>query len=580
MLVDTKLAGKTLMRRIPETLFATALAAALMLAACGGGSGSVPADAQNVTLSGANPGSASSGTVTAFGSIFVNGHEFATGSAKVIDDDAGTTSSDASTLEVGMSVDVIPAPNSSPGSPVAGEIHLRPLVRGTIDGSDSNAGTLTVMGQTVQLSATTNFSDHRACLTAASPCTPVTGQADLAVTSGGAAGSYVTVHGFLFNSGTGGGANVVASLVSVGDVPTAPTSVAYKVEGAVASVSASGITIGGLTLDLSAAQCVVAKAATPCAAAFSTGQVVSAVSATAPSLPATTFTPTTARLRSALVVQAPGSAIELEGKVSSVTTSPAAFVLRGISVDASALTSGSLPAVGDVVEVLGSIASDGKSVTGSTVKVLHTARSATFGFEGDATSVVAGSSANTWVLSLLGQAITVTSTTRLADRSPHGSMGQGASTSNPFNISTFQTYLAASASQHLVVRTQADGNGNLSALSVTLVPASSVASVGGTVDATPAPVNGTPVTFSLHGLAVSADPSALVGSKAEHDEHGFGGMSIAPQAVSVKAGDLVLVRGTYAAGTLTVAAGSGSPTKRTNVVIDFGVSNGHDHDGF
>ena len=131
-----------------------------------------------------------------------------------------------------------------------------------------------------------------------------------------------------------------------------------------------------------------------------------------------------------------------------------------------------------------------------------------------------------------------------------------------------------------MVRTQADGNGNLSALSVTIVPASTVASVGGTVDATPAPVNGTPVTFSLHGLAVSADPSAVVGSTPDKDSHGFGGMSIVPHTVSVAAGDLVLVRGTYAAGTLTVAAASGAPTKRSNVVIDFGVSNGHDHDGF
>lgn len=570
------------MRRIPETLFVTGLAAALLLAACGGGGGSsmTPTDTQIQNISGANPGSASSGTVTAFGSIFVNGHEFATGSAIVVDDDAGTTSSDTSTLEVGMSVDVIPAANSTPASPQAGEIHLRPLVRGVVDGSDSNAGTITVMGQTVQLSATTNFSDHRACLTAASPCTPVTGQSDLAVTSGATAGSYVAVHGFLFDSGTSGGANVVASLVYVSDVPSAPTGVAYKVEGAVASVGASSLSIGGLTLDLSATQCYVGKTVTPCASAYSAGQVVSAVSATAPTLPATHFAPSFARLRSLLAVQTPGSAIELEGKVASVTTSPAAFVLRGISVDASALASGSLPAVGDVVEVLGTVAADGKSVTGSTVKVLHAARSATYGFEGDATAVVAGSSADTWVLSLLGQSITVDSKTRLSDRSLHGSSGKGASTTNPFNISTFQSYLAASASQHLVVRTQADGNGNLSALSVTIVPASTVAGVGGTVDATPAPVNGTPVSFSLHGLAVSADPSSVVGSTPWHDEHGFGGMSFLPQTVSIAAGDLVLVRGTYAAGTLTVAAGSGSPTHRTNVVIDFGVANGRDHDGF
>jgi hypothetical protein len=173
------------------------------------------------------------------------------------------------------------------------------------------------------------------------------------------------------------------------------------------------------------------------------------------------------------------------------------------------------------------------------------------------------------VLSLLGQTVAVDSSTHLADWSVrNGSAGRASS--NPFNITTFQTYLAASASQHLVVRTQVDGLGNLSALSVTIVPASGIAGVSGTVDASPAPSNstmaGTPTTFSVHGLAVSAAPAAVLGPR------GWGHAT----PTTVAAGDLVLGLGSYASGTLTVTA----PPTPTDVVVDFGTPAGRDHDCF
>ena len=151
----------------PLPLLATLLA--LVLAACGGGGGT--GSATDGTAASSSAGY-SSGTVTAFGSIFVNGHEFSTQSAQVVDDDAGTSTASTAGLEVGMSVDVKAADGSSDAHPVAAEVHLHPLVRGVVDGSNGTAGTLTVMGQTVQLTASTNFTDHRACLTAATPCAP------------------------------------------------------------------------------------------------------------------------------------------------------------------------------------------------------------------------------------------------------------------------------------------------------------------------------------------------------------------------------------------------------------------------
>ncbi len=202
----------------------------------------------------------------------------------------------------------------------------------------------------------------------------------------------------------------------------------------ITAVNGSIIKIGGLAIDLSTATCHASGATTACASAFSSGQVASVFGAASPTLPATAFTASTALLRNQFVVQTAGATIELEGKVPAVTLSPAAFVIRGISVDASALTTGSLPAVGDVIRVLGTVASGGNSIAASSVKILQAARNATFGLGGDVASVTAGSAANTYVLALLGQSITVDATTRLADRSMHGG---GAASSNPFNIATF-----------------------------------------------------------------------------------------------------------------------------------------------
>jgi hypothetical protein len=562
--------------------------AALVIAACGGGGGTSGSPPAGAGVSGATAGAMSSGTISAFGSVFVNGHEFATGSATLVDDDDDSRSTDMSRLEVGMSVDVKASSRSRRDAPDADEIHLHPLARGNVDAADSTASTLTVLGQTVQLTASTNYSDHRACVTAATtPCTAVTGQSGLVATSGTGAtavgGSYVTVYGYLFNAGTATSTtNIVATLVAVDDAPAAAaaTGVNYKVEGVVTATSATGITIGGLAVDLAGATCKVRHATTACATAFAVGDVVSAFSAAAPTLPATNLTASGARARNKLVVETAGATVELEGKVASVTTTPAGFVLRGVSIDTSALTGFTAPGVGDVVRVLGTVATDGKSVTATSVTTLHLARSSTYGFEGDAGTVVAGTAADTWVLTVLGQDVTVNATTRLADRSVHGrrsghSDGDSSknASGNPFNVTTFKSYLDASTSKHLLVRTQVDTTGKLTALAVTIVPASTVASVSGVVDATPAPVisaaTGTPTTFSLHGLAVSADPAAIVMKR------------VTLSAPPLAAGDFVLVRGTFAGGTLSVAAPA-SPVKlsASNIVIDFGPPSSDDHDCF
>jgi hypothetical protein len=285
------------------------VAFALALAGCGGGGGgSDRPGGTNSGPTGTSTSPPSSGAITAFGSVFVNGHEFATGSAQVMDDDTGDTSGKVSALEVGQVVDVQPTAASTGASPAAQWLHVHPLVRGYVDASDATAGTLSVMGQVVSLDSGTLFSDHRACLGAAThPCTAVTDASGLAVTTGSAApGSYVSVDGYLFSSAAGT-AQVVATLVSVHDAPGAGFRAAFKVEGVVGTTTSSagsaGLTIGGLAVDLSHATCRIDGQATACAGAFASGEVVSVFSATAPPLPAATFDATVAIERRHLPVQ-------------------------------------------------------------------------------------------------------------------------------------------------------------------------------------------------------------------------------------------------------------------------------------
>ena len=544
---------------------------AFLLTACGGGgstgttNGATPSGNNTVVST-----NATSGVISAFGSVFVSGHEFSMVGASVIDDDTGNTSNSTTGLEVGEVVDVIPTGDSTNDHPIARELHTHPLARGYVDASDATAATVSVMGQTVQITSATIFSDHRACVSATStPCTAISDQAGLTATTGSGtsavAGSYVTVHGYLFDTSTAAGAaNIVATLVSVSDVPANTMAGAqFKAEGVVTATGSSAVTIGGLNVDLSKATCKIAGVKTSCDSAFTTGEVVSAYAAAAPSLPATNFMADGARRSAKLPVDVADTSVEIEGAVSSVTASPAAFVVRGVTIDASALPAGtSLPVVGDIVEVIGTVGSDGQSITATSIKVLHAANSASYTLEGDETGVVAVTAGSEYTLTVLGQAVTVNAATWLADRST-ATMNKQDPASNPFNITNFDSYLMSSASQHVIVKAQTDASGNLIAMSVTIVPVSTTSGVMGNVDATPAPVNslttGTPTTFAVHGIAVSADPLAV--------------LQVNGKPATVAAGDRVSVRGTLSAGALTVTATPG----RNNVVIDFGVSkrNGH-----
>ncbi len=557
------------------------LAAAWALSACGGGGGNGPGDSPAPSLSAPSGAvsalAASSGTLSALGGVTVNGQRFSLQAAQVIDDDTGAATANAGALEVGMDVDVRTALSGTDPS-AAAEIHLHPLARGAVDAADATGGTITVMGQTIALTAATNFSDHRACVTAATaPCAAINGPAGLVATIGSGmaavAGTYVTVHGYLYaTQAATPGAAIVATLVAVLDMPTGSTGANDKAEGVVTAANGTTVTIGALNVDLSGATCRTAVGTTSCAGAFGVGQVVSAWSATALPLPVSSLKASYATLQPRLPVQTTGAVVALGGNVSAVSTAAHGFVLRGIAIDASALAASSLPAVGDEVRVVGAVGTGGASVVATSVVVLHAARNATYGFEGDITGVTAGTGASTFVVTVLGQSISVDGTTRLADHSTAGSW------SNPpsnFNISNFQSTVAASPSPHVVVRSQANALGQLSALSLTLLPASTVAGISGEVDASPAPVDssvsGTLATFAVHTVAIQADPAAFLPTFTR------GG----PAAGIVTSGDWVTALGTYANGTLTVnAPAAGQRPSEANSVADLGPPSSLDHGCF
>jgi hypothetical protein len=462
---------------------------ALSLAACGGGGGSSSGTAQPMSAS------VSSGAITAFGSVFVNGHEFGTSHATVIDDDSGAASTTAS-LEVGMVVTVKPASGSTDTAPEAAEIHMTPLARGYVAASDSSAGTISVMGQTVQISSATVFSDRRACVSAATPCTPVSGQSGLAVGATGS-GSFVGVHGYLFASGSGG-AQIVATLINVRD--PGPD---FKLEGVVTALDATApsVTIGTETVDLSHASCRTDSASAACASAFKVGDVVAAHGTTLPS--GSTFTPAFAR-SARLLPQTPGATVEVEGKVSSVNGS--SFVVRGVQVDGSALPSDQLPAVGDRIELVGTIAADGLTVTAASVEGHEHAIANHLVMAGPLTSVTPGIAANTFNVVVLGQTAVVSADTRIADRT--------SDTQATFNITNFQTYLQGKSSPYVVVRTVVDGTGALQARGFDIVktPSSGLVGIAGTADAAEV-VSGGSASVMVHGVSVIFDPLRAIAAK-------------------------------------------------------------------
>jgi hypothetical protein len=143
------------------------LAASITLAGCGGGSSGD--GSSNNTPSGSNPPTGgpvsvtSIGTITGFGSVFVNGTKYeVVSSTRVSIEDEPEMMGDDSALRMGMKVSVSAIDDG--GIRTAQLIEYDEDLKGPIesispDGSDPTIGTFSVMSQTVTVDANTNFDD-------------------------------------------------------------------------------------------------------------------------------------------------------------------------------------------------------------------------------------------------------------------------------------------------------------------------------------------------------------------------------------------------------------------------------------
>jgi hypothetical protein len=122
---------------------------ALLVAGCGGGGGSAaPATGSAVV---------STGVVTGFGSVYVNGVRYDTSSAAFTIDDSPGSQAD---LAVGDVVTVRGRVSDDGRSGTASSVAAEDAVEGPVSASDPVAGTLVVAGQTVITDADTSYDDN------------------------------------------------------------------------------------------------------------------------------------------------------------------------------------------------------------------------------------------------------------------------------------------------------------------------------------------------------------------------------------------------------------------------------------
>jgi len=131
--------------------FTTLVAAAvLLLASCDGST-------QLAGIQGSGSPVVASGAITGFGSIIVNGVEYATSNAQILlDDQPGTESQ----LLVGQVVTVTGSVNSDGTTGTATQVTFSGDVAGPITQIDTAGGTLVVLGQTVRVSGSALFDDN------------------------------------------------------------------------------------------------------------------------------------------------------------------------------------------------------------------------------------------------------------------------------------------------------------------------------------------------------------------------------------------------------------------------------------
>jgi len=213
------------MSRLKIICAAATMSALVSLVACGGGSSSNSTQNESTT----------SGPITSFGSIYVNGVEYETSGADVYIEDELASEDD---LRVGMMVTIVEDASGGAAS-VHHDDDLEGIVNANNIAAGATTGTMDVMGQTVTVTAGTIFESDVAAITDAGMI---------------AAGNIVEVSGH--STGTG---LITATRLEVKAVDLAAYLISHsegvELKGVVENHSAgtSKFDIGSMTIDYSGA---------------------------------------------------------------------------------------------------------------------------------------------------------------------------------------------------------------------------------------------------------------------------------------------------------------------------------------
>ena len=271
-----------------------ALVATCIAVACGGG--------VDTGGTGAPATSFSTGRISGFGSVIVNGVRFDDSSANIVDDDGVAHAS--GDLKLGMVIDVDAGQVTTDAATgaragVATQIHFGTDVQGPVQSVDAAGGSLVVLGQTVQIDADTVFGGV------------TNGLNDMRV------GDLLSVFAF-FDANTGVYTATRMELKTNLD--------AYKLRGVVANLNTAAKTFAMGNADISYAG--IAAGNLPALANGVVARVELEASQQAGLWVAT-------RLRTARPVVSNGAGAQVEGFITDFV-SPASFKVDGIAVDASA----------------------------------------------------------------------------------------------------------------------------------------------------------------------------------------------------------------------------------------------------
>jgi len=369
--------GVTTMGRLRNGRWLAAGLAAVLVACGGGGGGGVVAGIDRLGVT--------SGTITGFGSIFVNGVEYATNSTTrfSIDDNPGGQDD----LRVGQQITIRWSSSDDGATRIADDVAYDSVVEGPITVGSINlpVGSFAVLGQPVLVDATTSFGS-----------TIVPNGLE-----GLAEGDVVEVSGLVDAAGT----------VRATRVERKPAGGEYEVRGVVDAVTGTTFSINMLVVDFSAAQLRDFDDGTTDAGDFveAKGTVINGQG----QLVATEVESESGDLPSG----ASGDDAEVEGYVSAYV-SVASFRVAGVTVDASGAVfeDGTAATLANNVKVE---AEGSFNAAGVLVARKVEFRTGTSGGAVDArlTARVDSVNASAGSLVVLGVTVTVDSATRVEDKS-------------------------------------------------------------------------------------------------------------------------------------------------------------------